>query len=103
MMGWLQIALYCAIVLALGAQSLKWPVAVGTAIARRPPHRSRRALLTHRAPTSGHDVEPPVGSRDEPNRRLGMGSPPTTGAEVEAADDDVDHGARERAKPSESR
>jgi hypothetical protein len=35
-------------------------VAVGTAIARRPPHRSRRAPLTHRAPTSGHDVEPPV-------------------------------------------
>jgi hypothetical protein len=26
-----------------------------------PPHRSRRALLTHRAPTSGHGVEPPVG------------------------------------------
>ena len=25
-------------------------VALGTAIARRPPHRSRRALLTHRAP-----------------------------------------------------
>jgi hypothetical protein len=36
-------------------------VAVGTAIARRPPHRSRRALLTRRTPTSGHDVEPPVG------------------------------------------
>ncbi len=28
-------------------------VAVGTVIAHRPPHRSRRALLTHRAPTSG--------------------------------------------------
>ena len=28
-------------------------VAVGTAIADRPPHRSRRALLTHRAPPSG--------------------------------------------------
>jgi hypothetical protein len=29
-------------------------------ITRRPPHR--RALLTHRAPTSGHEVEPPVGT-----------------------------------------
>jgi hypothetical protein len=28
-------------------------VAVGTAISDRPPHRSRRALLTHRAPPSG--------------------------------------------------
>jgi hypothetical protein len=28
-------------------------VAVGTVIADRPPHRSRRALLTHRAPPSG--------------------------------------------------
>jgi hypothetical protein len=28
-------------------------VAVGTPIAERPPHRSRRALLTHRAPPSG--------------------------------------------------
>src|ERR1700738_2044248 len=27
--------------------------AVGTLIAERPPHRSRRALLTHRAPPSG--------------------------------------------------
>src|SRR5882762_216740 len=32
-------------------QALK--VAVGTAIADRPPHRSRRALLTHRAPPLG--------------------------------------------------
>src|SRR6266436_2671524 len=32
-------------------------VAVGTAIADRPPHRSRRALLTHRAPPSGSGVE----------------------------------------------
>ena len=28
-------------------------IAVGTLIAERPPHRSRRALLTHRAPPSG--------------------------------------------------
>ena len=33
-------------------------VAVGTAITRRPPHRSRRALLTHRAPTLDGDEEP---------------------------------------------
>src|ERR1039458_4261926 len=32
-------------------------VAVGTRIAPRPPHRSRRALLTHRAPPSGFGVE----------------------------------------------
>ena len=32
-------------------------VAVGTKIAPRPPHRSRRALLTHRAPPSGSGVE----------------------------------------------
>ena len=32
-------------------------VAVGTRIAPRPPHRSRRALLTHRAPPSGSGVE----------------------------------------------
>jgi len=32
-------------------------VAVGTAIADGPPHRSRRALLTHRAPPSGSGVE----------------------------------------------
>jgi hypothetical protein len=33
------------------------PVAVGTRITPRPPHRSRRALLTHRAPPSGFGVE----------------------------------------------
>ena len=32
------------------------PVAVGTRITPRPPHRSRRALLTHRAPPSGSGV-----------------------------------------------
>src|SRR6516164_3787920 len=32
-------------------------VAVGTAVASRPPHGSRRALLTHRAPPSGSGVE----------------------------------------------
>src|SRR6202007_2508907 len=32
-------------------------VAVGTRISPRPPHRSRRALLTHRAPPSGFGVE----------------------------------------------
>jgi hypothetical protein len=49
-------------------------VAVGTEIALRPPHRSRRALLTHRAPPSGQTsaargtnhlpsgAQPPIGS-----------------------------------------
>src|SRR6202166_4554647 len=49
-------------------------VAVGTRIALRPPHRSRRALLTHRAPPSGQTsaargtnhlpsgAQPPIGS-----------------------------------------
>ena len=32
-------------------------VAVGTEITLRPPHRSRRALLTHRAPTLDGDEE----------------------------------------------
>jgi len=32
-------------------------VAVGTALAGRPPHRSRRAELPHRAPASGGDAE----------------------------------------------
>ena len=35
-----------------------WAVAVGTEISLRPPHRSRRALLTHRAPTLDGDEEP---------------------------------------------
>ncbi len=38
-------------------------VAVGTVIAYRPPHRSRRALLTHRAPPSGIGVEAVTGER----------------------------------------
>ena len=33
-------------------------VAVGTEITLRPPHRSRRALLTHRAPALDGDEEP---------------------------------------------
>jgi hypothetical protein len=33
-------------------------VAVGTEITLRPPHRTRRALLTHRAPTLDGDEEP---------------------------------------------
>ena len=32
-------------------------VTVGTRIAPRPPHKSRRALLTYRAPPSGSGVE----------------------------------------------
>src|SRR6202158_2220012 len=45
-------------------------VAVGTAIADRPPHRSRRALLTHRAPPSGSGVEAVTGQWVQyPDRR----------------------------------
>ncbi|MGH3302853.1 MAG: trehalase-like domain-containing protein, partial [Streptosporangiaceae bacterium] len=38
-----------------------WRVAVGTALAGGPPHRSQRALLTHWAPASGTNVEPHLG------------------------------------------
>ena len=38
-------------------------VAVGTRISPRPPHRSRRALLTHRDPTLDGDEEPLFGPR----------------------------------------
>src|SRR6478752_6435873 len=38
-------------------------VAVGTEISLRPPHRSRRALLTHRAPTLDGVEEPLFGPR----------------------------------------
>ena len=39
--------------------SCRPPIAVGTWVAPRPPHRSRRALPTHRAPTSSmSDAEP---------------------------------------------
>ena len=48
-------------------------VAVGTRIAPRPPHRSRRALLTHRAPPSGrtsaaNGLNPPAVRRTAANR-----------------------------------
>src|SRR6516165_8405667 len=43
-------------------------VAVGTGIAPRPPHRSRRALLTHRAPPSGL-TSAPYGVRPRAIRR----------------------------------
>ena len=43
-------------------------VTVGTAIADRPPHRSRRALLTHRAPPSGL-TSAPYGVRPRAIRR----------------------------------
>ena len=38
-------------------------VTVGTAVSSRPPYRSRRALLTHRAPPSGPGVETVTGQR----------------------------------------
>ena len=37
--------------------------AVGTALKGGPPHRSQRALLTHWAPTSGHDAQSLFGIR----------------------------------------
>src|ERR1700726_4349349 len=48
-------------------------VAVGTAVTSRPPHRSRRALLTHRAPPSGRTsaargLKPPAVRRTAANR-----------------------------------
>jgi hypothetical protein len=43
---------------ATAASSAQLPVAVGTTIARRPPHRSGRAVLPHPAPTLGHDAKP---------------------------------------------
>jgi hypothetical protein len=48
---------------ALVAGSLLWArpdpgkVAVGTRVTPRPPHRSRRAELPHRAPASGDDAK----------------------------------------------
>jgi hypothetical protein len=42
----------------LGALAPVEEVAVGTEITLRPPHRTRRALLTHRAPTLDGDEEP---------------------------------------------
>ena len=40
-----------------GPPILSSVVTVGAAVASRPPYRSRRALLTHRAPPSGSGVE----------------------------------------------
>src|SRR5207244_1205928 len=48
---------------ATGRSNPATSVAVGTGIAPRPPHRSRRALLTHRAPPSGFGVETVTGQR----------------------------------------
>ena len=76
-------------------------VAVGTEISLRPPHRSRRALLTHRAPTLDGDEEPllgprmqdawewqvPVGDRLHPPPR----HPPALAATHEGAVPAVDH------------
>ena len=41
----------------------KGTIAVGTALTGGPPHRSQRALLTHWAPTSGHDAQSLFGIR----------------------------------------
>ena len=45
----------------LGA--LERTFAVGTALTGGPPHRSQRVLLTHWAPTSGHDAQSLFGIR----------------------------------------
>ena len=47
----------------MGPRCRERTVAVGTEIALRPPHRSRRALSTHRAPTLDGDEEPLFGPR----------------------------------------
>ncbi len=46
----------------LGDLTIHKRVTVGTAIAHRPPHRSRRAELPHWAPTLGFDAETHVGN-----------------------------------------
>ena len=43
--------------------------AVGTALTGGPPHRSQRALLTHWAPTSGHDAQSLFGVRVQNTNR----------------------------------
>ena len=45
------------------AQFSGFAFAVGTALTGGPPHRSQRALLTHWAPTSGHDAQSLFGVR----------------------------------------
>src|SRR4029450_9626136 len=40
-----------------GYSSSALAVAVGTPVTQRPPHRSRRAALPHRAPASGRDAQ----------------------------------------------
>jgi hypothetical protein len=47
----------------LDSESLRLLVTVGMPVARHPPYRSRRALLTHRAPTLGTDVQLKIGVR----------------------------------------
>jgi len=47
-------------------------VTVGMPVTRHPPYRSRRALLTHRAPTSGADVQLKIGIW---MHRTGFGQP----------------------------
>jgi hypothetical protein len=61
--------------LANGRERDRVMVAVGTRISPRPPHRSRRALLTHRAPPSGQT------SCDERfNQRSSPGAQPLFGS-----------------------
>ena len=46
-----------------GERRINNAFAVGTALTGGPPHRSQRALLTHWAPTSGHDAQSLFGVR----------------------------------------
>ena len=51
------------------AQIASVAFAVGTALTGGPPHRSQRALLTHWAPTSGHDAQSLFGVRVQNTNR----------------------------------
>ena len=60
--------------------SLEPPVAVGTPVARRPPHRSRRAVFPHRAPrlpslrTRSHLIRPRTSYRQLCNVPIRVGA-----------------------------
>jgi hypothetical protein len=56
-------------------------VAVVTRIAPRPPHRSRRALLMHRAPPSGSGVEAMQRLRMTPTGHHSSARPPKRASE----------------------
>src|SRR4029434_2897112 len=55
-----------------GYSSSDLAIAVGTPVTQRPPHRSRRAALPHRAPASGRDAQALRGIR---MKDMGFGEP----------------------------